>query len=238
MSTNTTNDDDGSPPIPPQFITPPLRRTHQHIPEVTQTQMPENEARIDYSTNLNSDEDTYIHLHNPKLVHQTPQRPQRLTAIPAAPIVYSPSKAWIDPKDVLAKTSAKNKKHRAAGRESINKMQKHQKMNVKLSADKNVLTFLRADAVTSMVDDPSNTVMISKFDSITRSADSHWEGNKKNNFKFKPFIDLENALMSSNQQPITFQHHCLLVKKMMLLVEGLRFICSRSLLLAACNYME
>ena len=134
----------------------------------------------------------------------------------------------IDPKDALATTSAKHKKCRAAGRKSINKMQKCQKMNVKLSADNNVLNFLRANAVASMVEDPLNTVTISEFDLMTRSTNSHWKGNKRNKLEFKPFIDLETTLMTSSQQPITFQHHCLLVKEMMLLIEGSQFISSIS----------
>ena len=47
MSNNTPNNDDESPPNHRPFITPPLQCPCYHIKEVTQTQFPENKARID-----------------------------------------------------------------------------------------------------------------------------------------------------------------------------------------------
>ena len=132
LATNTPNEDDQSPPNHPSFITPPLRRPCQRIPAVTQTRLPDNEVRNDNPSNSNSDEDAYMHFHDPELVHQTPIQHVRSSPIPDAPIVHSPDKSTINGKEALAHSNAKHQKSRAKGRQSIQKMQKHQKMNVDL----------------------------------------------------------------------------------------------------------
>ena len=213
----------------PSFITSPLLRPRSCIPAVTQSQSPENEVRNDDASDPNSDEDTYIHYHDPELVHQTPMRQPRTSSITNVPIVHSPDKSAIDGKEALAHSAAKYQKRRSKGRQSIQKMQKCQKMNVSLSAHNNILTFIRQSSFNSMVNElTASTIPMSKFDAIARSANSHWKGSQKVPLNFEPFETLESNLMHSLHQPITFQHHYLLLEEMMLLPEGSKFICSIS----------
>ena len=108
-------------------------------------------------------------------------------------------------------------------------MQKRQKMNVSLSAHNNVLAFICDSSVNSMVEASATlTIPISKFDAIARSANSHWKGSQRVPLNFEPFETLETKLMDLLHQPITFQHHHLLLKEMMLLSEGDILTCSVS----------
>ena len=80
MATNTPNDEDEPPSNHPPFITPPPQIPRMRLPEVAQTQTPENEATIDDSANPNCDEDTYIHFHDADLTSSKVKNPSNVLA--------------------------------------------------------------------------------------------------------------------------------------------------------------
>ena len=119
-------DDEPSSNIPP-FITPPPTNPVSRIPQVTQTQNPENEVNANPNTTTDDHHDTYIHYHDPGYIHQTPVCPQRISNIPIVPVVCSSNCANISGKEELAKSSKSNMKKRAAGKKQMSKMQKCQR---------------------------------------------------------------------------------------------------------------
>ena len=74
----------------------------------------------------------------------------------------------------------------------------------------------------------TSNIPISKFDAIYQSTNSHWKGNQRVPLNFEPFKNLSSNLMASKHQPITFQHHRLLLEEMMLLPEDAEFTCTIS----------
>ena len=85
----------------------------------------------------------------------------------------------------------------------MQKMQKRQKMNVSLSAHNNILTFIRDSSINSMVEASATpTIPISKFNTLARSANSHWKGSQRVPLNFEPFDTLKPKLMDSLHQPI------------------------------------
>ena len=227
MSTSAPDPDDQTPPNPPPFITPPPRNPTGRTPQVTQSQTDDNGSNID--TNLTAyeeDHDNYIHYHDPDLVLQTPARRERHTSVPVAPIVYSPERNKINAMEEVVRFSEKNENKRKAGRKSMEKMQKRQKMIVNHSAVNNPFHFVRTKIFESM-EAASPNVKMSRFDTMVRSANSHWSGNLRNKLCFEPFDDsMQSALQSSSVHLLTHEHHRLLLEEMMLLDEGSVFTCA------------
>ena len=103
------------------------------------------------------------------------------------------------------------------------------KSAVSLSAHNNVFTFIHEPSVNWMVtESTATTIPMSKFDAFARFAKSHWKGSQRVPLNFEPFKTLESTLMNLLHQPITFQHHHLLLEEMTLLPDGSEFTCSIS----------
>ena len=194
MSSPAPDPDDQTPPNHQLFIILPSKRPHCCIPQVTQSQTAEN-PESDYDQSAPHDEDnTYIHYHDSEYVHPTPLCPQRTTMVPNAPVVYSPDCTKICGKDAVAKNNAKTKKKRAAARNQIVKMQKRQKVVTKYSAKKNVFQFL-CNTIIDVTLESTPSIPMSCFETIIRSANTHWKGNSRDNLVFDPYAALESTLL-------------------------------------------
>ena len=111
----------------------------------------------------------------------------------------------------------------------MEKMQKRQKMIVNHFAVNNVFHFIWNKFFDSM-EAASPNLKMSCFDTMVRSANSHWSGNLRNKHSFEPFDEtMKAALQSSSLQLLTHKHHQLLLEEMMLLDEGSVFMCAISL---------
>ena len=213
MSTPAPDQDDESPPNIPPFITPPPTTALSCIPQVTQSQTDDNEFNNEaILTPYEEDPDNYIHYHDPDLVLQTPVREKRHTTVPNAPIVYSPERAKINATEEIMKSSASNNKKRQAGRKSMEKMQKRQKTVVTHSAVNNIFHFIRNKFFDSMESNIPK-IKMSRFDTMIRSANSHWSGSARKNLIFDPFDNMESALLNPSHQLLTQKHHWILFEE-------------------------
>ena len=127
MATPQPDTNDESPSNHPPVITCPPTCPRTHLPQITQSQMPNSPVVNNNFNNTLDDVDDYLHYHDLDFVHQTPQRPEPTTTVPIEPIVYSPEHANICGKAALANCCAKVKKKRAAGRNQMESMHKRQK---------------------------------------------------------------------------------------------------------------
>ena len=208
MATPAPDSDNESPPNPPPFITPPPRNPIGCIAQVTQSQTDDNGLNNDANlTPYEEDHDNYIHYHDPDLVLQTPAQHERHTSVPVAPIVYSPEQNKINAMEEVTKSSEKNENKRKAGRKSMEKMQKRQKMIVNHSAVNNVFHFIQNKFFESM-EATSPDLKMSRFNTMVRSANSHWSGNFRNKLSFEPFNEsMKSALQLSPCQLLAHEHH-------------------------------
>ena len=199
MSTPAPDPDDQTPPNIPPFITPPPTNTRTRIPQVTQSQTDENESNNESTfTPYEEDPDNYIHYHDPDLVLQTPVREKCQTSVPVAPIVYSPERAKINATEEITKLSVSTNKKRQAGMKSMEKMQKRQKTVVNNSAVNNIFQFIRKKSIDSMESDLPE-IKMSRFDTIIRSANSHWSGSARKNLVFDPFDEeMQSSILNSS----------------------------------------
>ena len=88
-------------------------------------------------------------------------------------------------------------------------------------------SFVRSRAIALMEND-NTTVKMSLFDTIIHFANSHWSDNSRKNLNYNPFSTMETALLQSDYQPLTFEHHHLLLEEVMLLPVDSTFICAVS----------
>ena len=226
MATPGPNSNNKSPSNHPPFITFPPTYAISRIPQATQTQTDASDA-INNDYTITDHDDNYIHYRDTDFVHQTPQRVERLTSVPNAPIVYSPERANISGNDALAKSTAKSKKKRTAARKQMEQMHKHQKKVVSHSAVNNVFQFVRKPSIDSIIED-TTSIPTSRFDTIMCSANSHWKGNTILDLDFKPFATVDTSLMESSHHLLTHEHHRLLLEEIMLLTVRSEFTCTVS----------
>ena len=75
----------------------------------------------------------------------------------------------------------------------------------------------------------SPNLKMSHYDTMVRSANSHWSGNLRNKLSFEPFDEsMKSALQLLLCQLLTHEHHRLLLEEMMLLHKGSVFTCAIS----------
>ena len=106
-------------------------------------------------------------------------------------------------------------------------MHKRQKVVTSHSAVNNIFQFL-CNPIIDKKQETTTLIPMICFETIVRSANTHWKGSSRVNLNFNPFATMASTLLQSKYHPLTHKHHHLLLEEMMLLNPGSDFVCAVS----------